>query len=129
MTGRDAVRLAIDLGRLTAVRHEVAGFATAAGLAGRRLSDLVLAVNELVTNAVQHGGGTGGVRLWCTAEAVCAEITDHGPGLPPRHDAHRRPPPSASGGRGLWLVHRLCDEVAIVTGPAGTTVTVAQNLG
>ncbi|HKT03114.1 MAG TPA: ATP-binding protein [Rugosimonospora sp.] len=129
MTGRDPVQLAVDLSHIATVRHAVAEFAAWHGLAGRPHADFVLAVNELVANAVQHGGGSGGATLWRTPEAVWCEVADQGPGLPPDHrDGYRLPPATAPGGRGLWLVHRLCDQVSITTGPTGTTVRVAKNV-
>ncbi|MEH1056854.1 ATP-binding protein [Micromonospora sp. CPCC 206171] len=48
---------------VTRLRHAVAAAAGAAGLAGSTLEDFVLAVHELVTNVVRHGGGTGQLRL------------------------------------------------------------------
>ena len=47
---------------LALVRMFVAERATRAGFAGDRLSDLVLAVNELATNSMRHGGGRGVVQ-------------------------------------------------------------------
>jgi serine/threonine-protein kinase RsbW len=128
LTGHDGVRLAVDLAHIATVRHAVTEFAAWHGLPERPRSDFVLAVNELVTNAVQHGGGSGDVRLWRTATAVWCEVTDRGPGFAAGRDGYRLPPAQAPGGRGLWLVHRLCDEVTIATGPVGTTVRVVKNL-
>src|SRR5262245_37897940 len=130
MTGDDGVRLPVDLAHIATVRRAVTEFAAWNGLPERQRSDFVLAVNELVTNAIQHGGGNGDVRLWRTADALWCEVSDRGPGLPPdrRDGKYRRPPAHASGGRGLWLVHRLCDEVTISTGGRGTTVRVVKNL-
>jgi serine/threonine-protein kinase RsbW len=129
MTRNDSVRLAVDLAHIATVRHAVREFAAGNGLPERPRSDFVLAVNELVTNAVQHGGGRGGVRLWRTAGALWCEVSDQGPGIPPnRLDRRWLPPATASGGRGLWLVGRLCDDVAISTSDRGTTVRVVKNL-
>lgn len=112
-----------------AVRHAVTRLAAASGLAGRRLEDFALAVNELVTNAVRHAGGRGRLRLWRTDGRLCCEVTDDGPGIPAHRVEPTAPPPvSATDGRGLWLVSRLCDDVRITTGPAGTTVRIAAPL-
>jgi anti-sigma regulatory factor (Ser/Thr protein kinase) len=130
VTGHDAVRLAVDLAHIATIRHAVTQFAAWHGLPDRRRADFVLAVNELVTNAVQHGGGSGDVLLGRAESALWCEVTDQGPGLPlDRRDGYRLPPANAPGGRGLWLVHRLCDEVTIATGARGTTVRVVKNLG
>ncbi|MFD0474393.1 ATP-binding protein [Nonomuraea thailandensis] len=45
--------ISTDLGRL---RDLVSAYAVAGGLRGERLMDLVLAVNEAVTNVLDHGG-------------------------------------------------------------------------
>jgi serine/threonine-protein kinase RsbW len=115
--------------QVTAVRHAVTRLAAGCGMAGRRLEDFALAVNELVTNAVRHAGGQGRVRLWRTGDSLCCEVTDSGPGIPAdRVEPDAPPPASAVDGRGLWLVARLCDHVAIDTGPAGTTVRIVAAL-
>src|SRR6185312_9167247 len=59
-----------DHSSITALRHAVASCAAGAGLAGDRLDDFVVAVNELLTNAVRHGGGSGHVALWHEDDAV-----------------------------------------------------------
>ena len=117
-------------GDVTAVRHAVHQHASAGGLSGQRLDDFVLAVNELITNAVRHGGGTGRVRVLGREGAVRAEVTDEGPGIPGERLANRRRPSHlAPGGRGLWLARTLCDDLSVQTGPLGTTVCVAISTG
>src|ERR1051326_7266341 len=75
---------AFDADRITALRHEVARCAVKAGLHAQRLEDFVLAVNEIVTNAVRHAGGHGRLRLWFQADTIRCEVTDEGGGIP--HD-------------------------------------------
>jgi anti-sigma regulatory factor (Ser/Thr protein kinase) len=113
-------------GRITVVRRAVAEHAAREGLTGRRLEDFVLAVNEIVTNAVVHGGGHGRLRLWSHGGRLWCEVTDEGPGLPPGWMGGRRPPAGfEGGGRGLWLTRMLCDQITIVSGLRGTRVTFA----
>ncbi|MFI6762951.1 ATP-binding protein [Micromonospora sp. NPDC050417] len=115
--------------QVTALRHSVAAHAEASGLAGQRLDDFVLVVNELITNAVLHGGGQGRLRLWPATGAVCCEVSDHGTGIgADRLADRRRPGPESAGGWGLWLARRLSDEMAVETGPAGTTVRITARL-
>ncbi|MCW2639652.1 MAG: ATP-binding region ATPase domain protein [Dactylosporangium sp.] len=114
---------------ITTMRHAVTRLAARAGLAGQRLDDFVLAVNEMMTNAVRHAGGSGVLILWCQDETLQCEVVDKGPGIPSeRIDGQPLPPPFALNGRGLWLAHRLCDSVTIKTGPRGTTVRLAIGL-
>lgn len=113
-------------GRITFLRRAVAEHAGRAGLSGRGLEDFVLAVNEIVTNAVVHGGGHGRLRLWTRGERLWCEISDEGPGLPAGWMGDMRPPAGFdSCGRGLWLTSMLCEHITIVSGPAGTSVTFA----
>jgi anti-sigma regulatory factor (Ser/Thr protein kinase) len=63
--------------------------------------DVVLAVSELVTNALRHGRGLPILRLTSTAGVIRIEVTDSSP-TPPRIRQ-----PGADGGRGLRMVERL----------------------
>jgi anti-sigma regulatory factor (Ser/Thr protein kinase) len=118
-----------DHGQVTELRHAVASCAEASGLTGQRLDDLVLAVNELLTNAVRHGGGQGSLRMWRTNGAVVCEVSDHGSGIEPqRLTDRRRPAPDVSGGWGLWLARKLSDDLVVRTSPAGTTVLISMKI-
>lgn len=122
--------LGVDLNRLATVRHAVTEFAARAGLGGRALGDFVLAVNEIVTNAIRHGGGHGRVRLWHRDREVGCEVSDSGPGgLSPRSDPDPPPASTATGGRGMWLAHRLVDSVTVISGEHGTTVRLVKQTG
>jgi anti-sigma regulatory factor (Ser/Thr protein kinase) len=71
--------------------------------------EAITALNEMVTNAVQHSrsglpGGALEVRLTITAASVLAEVLDEGP-LGPPPPAPRDP--FAERGRGLVLVEAL----------------------
>ncbi|MGI5292355.1 ATP-binding protein [Nonomuraea polychroma] len=113
-------------GRIASLRRAIAEHAADEGLTGRRLEDFVLVANEVITNAVVHGGGHGRVRLWADGGRLWCEVTDEGPGLPPGWLGDMRPPTRfESRGRGLWLTRLLCDHITIVSGPRGTTVTFA----
>jgi anti-sigma regulatory factor (Ser/Thr protein kinase) len=114
---------------ITPVRHALLHAAAAVGLAGQRLDDFVLAVNEMMTNVVRHARSSGALTLWCQDGALQCEIIDEGPGIPAEYlNGHPLPSPFALNGRGLWLARRLCDSVTIKTGPLGTTVQLAISL-
>ncbi|GGM28356.1 MULTISPECIES: ATP-binding protein [Micromonospora] len=117
---------AFDEGRVTELRHSVTSCAHAAGLRGQGLDDFVLAVNELITNAVRHGGGQGWLRLWPAAGQLVCEVADHGPGISTqRLDDRSRPAPETAGGWGLWLARELSDAMEVETGLSGTTVRIS----
>jgi anti-sigma regulatory factor (Ser/Thr protein kinase) len=99
-------------GSLRRVRSAVAGFARRCRLEPQRVSDLVIAVNELVGNTVRHGGGRGVLRLWREDDAVLCEVADHGSITDPLV-GRRRPRPDQEGGRGLWITNHLCDLVQV----------------
>lgn len=113
-----------DAGRLPALRRQVAAIVRAHGLK-QRVDDFVAAVNELMTNAVRHGGGAGELSLWVQGGLVC-EVRDHGRGFPAAHYLHRqrRPALSPSGGMGLWIAQQFSDAISIDSGPTGTTIRI-----
>jgi anti-sigma regulatory factor (Ser/Thr protein kinase) len=119
----DADQLVFDLAALRDLRRFVAGRSTAFGLPDDRISDLIVAVNELGTNSVRHGGGFGVVRLWVDGDDVVAEVRDRGVIADPLV-GRERPAPGSLGGRGLWLVNQLCDLVQVRSSPAGAVVRV-----
>jgi anti-sigma regulatory factor (Ser/Thr protein kinase) len=110
-----------DADDLPAVRRFVADHAGRAGLAGNRIADLEVAVNEVATNAVIHGGGPGTLRVWAERGGVICEVSDPGQLIDPL--AGRIPPgPDSEHGRGLLLVNYLCDLVRVYTDRTSTTV-------
>ena len=116
-----------DRSSITPLRHAVASCAAAAGLTGERLDDFVVAVNELLTNAVRHGGGLGRVAMWAAGDRVVCEVSDSGTGLATSRPEHPvRPAADQPGGWGLWLAEELTDSFELVTGADGTTVRVSS---
>ncbi|WP_329214505.1 anti-sigma factor RsbA family regulatory protein [Streptomyces sp. NBC_01485] len=106
---------------LSAARAFAVGAAGRLGLAGQRLADAELAVAELTTNSVVHGGGRGTLAVWAEAGQVVCEVRDAGRLADPL--AGRRPPVRGQiGGRGLMLVHYVADLVRLHTADDGTTV-------
>ncbi|MEV0247760.1 anti-sigma factor RsbA family regulatory protein [Nocardia sp. NPDC050712] len=106
---------------LRAVRSFAVEQAAALGLSGVRLQDAELAVGELTTNSVVHGGGRGTCAIWAERGQVVCDVRDGGQMPDPL--AGRRPPaPGQLGGRGLILVHYMADLVRVHTSAAGTTI-------
>jgi serine/threonine-protein kinase RsbW len=118
-----------DHRRVTALRHSVAACAAAAGLTGNRLDDFVVAVNELLTNVVRHGGGAGRMTMWSDGGSVICEVVDRGPGIDrARPVKMQRPAANQPGGWGLWLAAELTDAMTLETGPDGTTVRISTRV-
>ena len=110
---------------VTELRHRVHACARQAGLTGDPLDDFVVAVHELTTNAVRHGGGRGHLHLRRDDDNLICDVTDHGPGFAtPVPVTSSRPAPLTAGGRGLWLAQQLTDTLLISDGPDGVTATV-----
>jgi anti-sigma regulatory factor (Ser/Thr protein kinase) len=114
---------------ITWVRGDVRARAQACGLSGVRLSDFLVAVNEILTNAVLHAGGVARLRMFTEPGSVVCEIVDHGPGIPPARltDLHL-PDTLTIGGRGLWLARAFSDEMTVDTDAKGTTVRLRAYL-
>ncbi|MEV1330824.1 ATP-binding protein [Micromonospora costi] len=120
---------AFDRAQVTELRHAVTSCAQAAGLHGQRLDDFVLAINELITNAVRHGGGQGALRLWRNGGRLVCEIADEGLGISAqRLDDRSRPAPETAGGWGLWLARQLSDTMEVMSGGTGTTVRITTEI-
>ncbi|PWR06758.1 ATP-binding protein [Micromonospora acroterricola] len=116
----------ITAARVTPLRHAVAAAARSAGLVGHGLEDFVLAVHELVTNVVRHGGGSGEVRLWQNFDLLTCQVRDNGPGLGEVDVA--LPSPGEVGHRGLWLAQQLTEGLMIDNSGQGTTASVTARL-
>jgi anti-sigma regulatory factor (Ser/Thr protein kinase) len=119
----EAEELAFSSGDLPAVRRLVERHVRAAGLERHRLSDLVLGVNEVAANSLDHGGGGGTLRAWHEAGALVFEVRDAGQITDPLV-GRLTPAPAQPRGRGLWMVNRLCDLMQIRSVPGGTAIRV-----
>ena len=117
--------LVFDTWQLVAVRETVAEAARDAGCDTARVEDLVLAVNEVATNAVEHGSGDAHLALWSgpgSRELLC-EVHDDGPLTDPLPGL-RAPHPADTRGRGLWIARQLCDLLHVWNDGAGTHVRI-----
>jgi anti-sigma regulatory factor (Ser/Thr protein kinase) len=104
----EAQTLPIMPASLTSMRAAVARRGERAGLSPTRREDLVLAVNELATNSIRHGGGAGTLTVWETDSALVCEVRDAGR-LEHPLAGRELPEPGQVGRYGLWLVNQLCD--------------------
>lgn len=124
----DALSLDLADHALPDVRRTVGDRAHAAGVAPERVSDLVLAVTEAATNSLRHAGGAGTLLTWRDGDAVVCEVRDSGRICDPLA-GRRRAPVDRLDGRGLWLVHQLCDLVQVRSGEDGTVVRMRVATG
>jgi anti-sigma regulatory factor (Ser/Thr protein kinase) len=117
----EAATIGIDTATLAVMRKFLTDLAGAAGLDADRVIDLAMAVNELATNTLEHGGGEGTLAIWPENGHLVCQISDAGYIGDPL--AGRIPaPPDQVRGRGLVLVNQVCDLVRIHTVPGATTI-------
>jgi anti-sigma regulatory factor (Ser/Thr protein kinase) len=122
-----AIDRRFDLSELAGLRQFVIDAARQAGLRGPRLRDLVLSVNEVASNSLRHGGGSGLLRVWRERAALFCEVHDQGE---VDHPLAGRviPADGQPYGRGLWIANQLCDLVQIRSSAAGTVVRMQMRL-
>ena len=116
-----ASEMRFDSDALSDVRRFVEDRAAHAGLDALRSDDLVLAVNEIVTNSVRYGGGQGVLKMWETPDTSISEVRDSGHIDGPMI-GRLRPTPNESGGFGVWIANQVCDLVQVRSFPDGSTV-------
>jgi anti-sigma regulatory factor (Ser/Thr protein kinase) len=110
------------LGDLPKGRSLVEVEAARTGMARRAVEDLVLAVNEVVTNALRHGRTPARLSVYREGGALVCHVHDSGPGIPDAFAGFFPPSTETLGGRGLWLARQLCDSVEVVSDPTGCHV-------
>ncbi|MDI1463260.1 ATP-binding protein [Catellatospora sp. KI3] len=92
--------------------------------AGTDLAEQVaVAVSELASNAIRHGGGRGVLTIAPVPGGVRVEVRDWGPGLA-RGVPTEAPKQLAYGGRGLWIVSKLFPQFVLESSPTGVTASV-----
>jgi anti-sigma regulatory factor (Ser/Thr protein kinase) len=116
-----------DKGSLSDVRVFARTCAVAMGLSATKAADLVLALNEVATNSLRHGGGEGELRMWKENGSVIGEIRDAGR-IDRPHIGRERPVPGQAGGLGVWLANQLCDLVQIRTFHDGSVVRIHMRI-
>jgi anti-sigma regulatory factor (Ser/Thr protein kinase) len=109
------------------LRQLVTAWASKEALGGEATEELVLAVHEIATNSIRHGGGVGMLRLWRTGEELVCEVQDAG-FIRDTLTTRRRPGGLASASRGLWITEQVCDLVEIFSSPRGSQVRMHKRL-
>jgi anti-sigma regulatory factor (Ser/Thr protein kinase) len=119
-----------DVSDFIGLRHAVGQVLSTLGGSPDLAEDLHLAIDEMSSNAVRHGGPPVRLRLWGSAQRVVCTISDRGPGMDdpfagygPAHGTDL-----SQGGMGLWLARQLCDHVDVIDNGAGLTVRLTTAL-
>jgi serine/threonine-protein kinase RsbW len=99
------------------------------GVPGDVADDVLLALDEAVGNAVRHGS-RGGRPVLVTLEVgrdwIHMTVRDHGPTAELPCLPVGPPPTLADGGRGLWLISQLVDEVRLERVGQGTLLSLRR---
>ncbi|XVQ10168.1 anti-sigma factor RsbA family regulatory protein [Spirillospora sp. CA-255316] len=126
----DAATLPIERPDLYWLRQWVTDCARRTPLGGDDLQRLLVAVTEVVTNAMRHGSPPIELKLWADPadRSLVCQVTDAGRWTPGADPGLIPPRPGGPGMFGLWAVRLLCSIVQIRTGDHGTTVRLRLRL-
>jgi serine/threonine-protein kinase RsbW len=89
--------------------------------------DVVLSLSEACKNGIRSSGTRVHVRLAFAPEGLRVQVSDGGDGFDVAAQGHECPDALAIGGRGLYLIHALMDDVTIAC-EGGTTVTMVKRV-
>ncbi|MEU6827090.1 ATP-binding protein [Nocardia beijingensis] len=106
--------------QLATVRHTLQEWLAQCGMAAAPAYDVLLAVGEACTNAVEHGhhGDGGVVRLRASIDGDQLRVTISDSGRWKKPDTQA----DSLRGRGMPLIRALIPEVTVTTGDTGTVV-------
>lgn len=100
-----------DVVELPRVRAELRQHAVTGAGADSQTADvhdrLVLALDEMASNALRHGGGRVYAAVGQTADAFLIDVSDQAPDVAPAPAVGRDP---SEGGLGLYLIAELATE-------------------
>ena len=99
---------------------------------GGVVAEVLLALDEAVSNAIRHGSRAGDpveVTVDSDSEWVEMSVRDGGPTPRLPHLPAEPPPALQTGGRGLWLILQLVDEVRLQRIGEGTRLTMRRRVG
>jgi anti-sigma regulatory factor (Ser/Thr protein kinase) len=123
------IRLPAIPASLAVIRARLRTWLPTAQVTPSAAAEVLLAVGEAVSNAVEHAvrGTAGDVEVEVTARATTAglalTVKDNG-----RWHAPRRSERSAQRGHGSRLMNALVDTVTVTPTPQGTTVEMRKEL-
>jgi anti-sigma regulatory factor (Ser/Thr protein kinase) len=123
---REQLELTADPGQLATARRFVDAAAARFGLGDQARYEFTFAVNEAVSNAIEHGHPSpdGTIRMHVGEEdgALVFEVEDHGTFAPGRAAID----PLRERGRGLAFMAATVDEVDVRRGANGTVVRLCK---
>jgi anti-sigma regulatory factor (Ser/Thr protein kinase) len=114
------------------VRERIAAFVANRGIPKADTEEFISAVSEALANAIEHSRSKD-IEVSCSVlghERLVATIVDHGIGfVTDVARATRLPDALAERGRGLHLMRRFTDDLAVTSTPGkGTAVTLGRTI-
>ncbi len=115
-----------SLDHIAEARHRLRAWLSSVEMDSQRESDILLAIGEAVTNAIEHGSGgdatkTVSVEAFVRGQTVTATISDAGQWSGDSSASQR----SLQRGRGLTMINGLADAVKTSRTPGGTRITLS----
>ena len=93
-----------EVGELPRVRAELRRHVAAADMHPDLVDQLILALDEMASNALRHGGGSVEATVRLTEDAYLVAVSDSATTAPPAPAVGRDP---SEGGLGLYLIAEL----------------------
>ena len=113
---------------VSAARRFVRENASRVGLGEDATDDLVLAVTEVLTNALTHGQPPRRLHLYDAGPTWVCHVHDSGAGPGDPFAGYAPPALPSDHGYGLWLARQLCDAVDVGVDATGTHVLLHTRL-
>ncbi|MCM8774875.1 MAG: ATP-binding protein [Candidatus Omnitrophica bacterium] len=107
--------LEAEANHVTLFRRDLRALLLANQLDEKAANEVILAVNEVLTNCIRHAyrgkGGKIKVIFQDLPDQVRILVRDYGPKFDPTQKPDPELPPQKPGGLGIYLVRQLMDEV------------------
>ncbi len=137
MTAIQTLRLTNELSEIRRLALAVERFASRHGVPDKAAHHLNLAADELITNAITHGGAADGRRIVVTLrrepDRMTMEIAHRGTAFDPTRDT-AEPDPDAEiddrpiGGLGVYFAKTLLDGLSYVRRRGANRLTLTKKL-
>jgi CheY-like chemotaxis protein/anti-sigma regulatory factor (Ser/Thr protein kinase) len=121
-----ATAVPASLDYIAEARHRLRDWISGVDVGPQRESDILLAIGEAVTNAIEHGSGgdatkTVSIEAFVRGHTVTATISDAGQWSGDSSASQR----NLQRGRGLTMINGLADDVKTSRTPGGTRITLS----
>ena len=98
---------------LDGLRNDVHRTMASSGASDDTIGGFVVALNEVVANALQHGRPPVAVDFWSGPDRSACLVADSGPGFDDPLTGYLLPARGTAGSRGLYLARQLCDRLSV----------------